>query len=66
MNLFVLIFSFFAFSISAEGNYEIVWKTVVPRSEVPGFWDGREFIKRTFLENQQRAGRIVGGFENKS
>jgi secreted trypsin-like serine protease len=48
------IFAFLAVSAFAE---DIDWSTVVPRTEVPGFWDGRAIKPNTNV----RTGRIVGG-----
>lgn len=43
---------------AVEENWVIDWSTVVPRSEIPGFWDGRDF-KPDFTDTL--SGRIVGG-----
>lgn len=52
-------FAFLAVSAYAD-EWEIDWNTVVPRQEVPGFWDGRdEAIKP--VAGSDRSGRIVGG-----
>lgn len=39
---------------------EIDWSKVVPVTELPGFWDGRELRPAT-VEDRIRSGRIVGG-----
>lgn len=46
-------------AFAEEANWDIDWSTVVPRTEVPGFWDGRD-IKPAFYPGS-RNGRIVGG-----
>lgn len=61
MKLFITIFGFLAFSALAEDNNKIDWKTVVPRTEVPGFWAERRTLLKIFSESQKRSGRIVGG-----
>jgi len=41
---------------------EIDWSNVVPRTEMPGFWDGRDFDPAFYaVSDEDRAGRIVGG-----
>ena len=39
------IFALFAISAQAEENLEIDWTTVVPRTDVPGFWGKVCFVK---------------------
>lgn len=47
--------------ISDESEWvEIDWSKVVPVTDLPGFWDGREIKPATF-EDGMRSGRIVGG-----
>jgi hypothetical protein len=59
MKLFVAaIFAFLAVSTFAE---DIDWSTVVPRTEVPGFWDGRDIKPAFNTSTNVRTGRIVGG-----
>lgn len=60
MKLFAAaIFAFFA--ISAQADDKIDWSTVVPVTELPGFWDGREVRPVNFRNGKIRSGRIVGG-----
>jgi len=41
---------------------EIDWSNVVPRTEMPGFWDGRDFDPAFYaVTDEDRSGRIVGG-----
>lgn len=56
-----IIFASLAFSAFAEENWDIDWKTVVPRSEIPGFWDGRDVKPAFYPGYKTSAGRIVGG-----
>lgn len=59
----VAIFALLAVSANAmpvEGDWDVIdWSKVVPVTEMPGFWDGRE-IQPAFIPGD-RAGRIVGG-----
>lgn len=50
---------FFAF---AEAEYEIDWSKVVPRMEVPGFFKNRLIKSVHHAEQNDRTGRIVGGY----
>jgi len=51
-----------AFSAHAvEDEWGIDWATVVPRTDVPGFWDGREIKPAFYPGDMARTGRIVGG-----
>lgn len=56
--LVTIVFAFLAVSAFAEDNMEINWATVVPMTETPGFWNGRD-IKQVPITG--RSGRIVGG-----
>lgn len=38
----------------------IDWTKVVPVTDLPGFWDGRDIKPATFQDGQ-RSARIVGG-----
>jgi chymotrypsin len=49
-----------AVSAQAEDNWEIDWSKVVPRTEIPGFWDNR-IVKPLLTSQFNRNGRIVGG-----
>jgi hypothetical protein len=40
---------------------EIDWKNVVPVTDMPGFWDGREIRPAFYPGDETRTGRIVGG-----
>lgn len=60
--LAAIVFVFLAVSAYAEEeSWEIDWSKVVPRTEVPGFWDGRDIKLIPKLRDQRRTGRIVGG-----
>jgi chymotrypsin len=55
------VLTFFAISANAD-NEEIDWSRVVPRTEIPGFWDERPMFKSLFASGKlNRNGRIVGG-----
>jgi secreted trypsin-like serine protease len=57
-----VLFAFLAISAFAEEEaewVEIDWANVVPMTELPGFWDGREI--KMIPDVNVRAGRIVGG-----
>lgn len=57
------IFALLAVSAFAEVEpewEEINWATVVPRTELPGFWDERDIALKPTPEIT-RGGRIVGG-----
>ncbi|CAO1360015.1 unnamed protein product [Diamesa serratosioi] len=56
--LVTIVFAFLAVSAFADDNWEIDWSTVVPMTETPGFWDGRDFKP---VQSSVRGGRIVGG-----
>lgn len=66
---FIIVFAFLAASVYAGDEYdtEIDWDSVVPRHEVPGFWDGRDPAFKPAggagRINKARFGRIVGGEE---
>jgi chymotrypsin len=47
--------------IYPEGWVEIDWSKVVPVTDMPGFWDGREIRPAFYPGDQTRTGRIVGG-----
>lgn len=56
------IFALMAVSAFAEDNYDnIDWSTVLPVTDMPGFWDGREIKPAFYPGDQTRTGRIVGG-----
>ena len=55
------IFALLAISAHAEENWDIDWSTVVPRTEIAGFWDGRDIRPAVYPGDQERTGRIVGG-----
>lgn len=59
--LFAAAFAVLAVSAFAEDKREIDWSKVVPITEMPGFWDGREIKPVSSFKNQLRTGRIVGG-----
>jgi hypothetical protein len=40
---------------------EVDWKNVVPVTDMPGFWDGRDIKPAFYPGDQTRNGRIVGG-----
>lgn len=62
MKLFIVtVFSIIGFSVHAEENWKIDWSTVVPRTDVPGFFDGRNAKLSLFQTDKTRYGRIVGG-----
>jgi hypothetical protein len=43
-------------------NAAIDWSRVVPRTEIPGFWESRPLLKSLFTSaGLSRNGRIVGG-----
>lgn len=56
-----VIFAALAVSAFAEENWDIDWTTVVPRTDVPGFWDGRDIKPAFYPGDMTRTGRIVGG-----
>lgn len=57
-----VVFVFLAVSaLAEEENWKIDWSTVVPRTDVPGFWDGRDIKPSFYPRDQTRSGRIVGG-----
>jgi secreted trypsin-like serine protease len=55
------IFALLAVSAHAEDNFDIDWSTVVPRTEIPGFWEGRDSRLAGVSNSVSRGGRIVGG-----
>lgn len=59
--LVVAIFAILAVSAFAEDNWEIDYSKVVPVTDLPGFWDGREALKPLVSSNFNRNRRIVGG-----
>ena len=60
--LAVLAVSAFAEIITVEPEWkEIDWASVVPVTDMPGFWDGREIRPAFYPNDQTRSGRIVGG-----
>jgi hypothetical protein len=50
-----------AITASADEWDNIDWSSVIPRTEVPGFWDGRIIKPAFYPGDQTRTGRIVGG-----
>lgn len=63
--LVAVIFAFLAISTYAnEDNWEIDWSTVMPLTETPGFWDGRDIKPAFYPGDMTRTGRIVGGMYN--
>lgn len=65
MKLLVLAF-FTVLTVSAIAEnqddwVEIDWSKVVPVTELPGFWDGREILPALYPGGTRRSGRIVGG-----
>lgn len=57
-----VIFAFLAATAYAdEDNWEIDWSTVMPMTETPGFWDGRDIKPAFYPGDMSRTGRIVGG-----
>jgi secreted trypsin-like serine protease len=63
--LVAAIFAVLAVSAYAENSdmewKEIDWSKVVPVTDMPGFWDGREIRPAFYPEDATRTGRIVGG-----
>lgn len=56
------LFAMLAVSAFAEDDWvEIDWSKVVPVTDMPGFWDGREIRPAFYPGDQTRSGRIVGG-----
>lgn len=56
------LFACLAVSAFAEDNWEnIDWSKVVPVTDLPGFWDGRDIKPAFYPGDQTRTGRIVGG-----
>lgn len=52
----------FATPIAEEPEWvEIDWTKVVPVTDMPGFWDGRDIKPAFYPGDQTRTGRIVGG-----
>ena len=61
MKLIVAVFALLAVSAFAEDNYDnIDWSKVVPVTQLPGFWDGRDFGP-AYYPGATRGSRIVGG-----
>lgn len=62
MKLFVVaLFAFLAVSASADDYDDIDWSQVVPVTELPGFWAGRDLGPAFYPNDKTRSGRIVGG-----
>lgn len=60
--LVAVIFAYLAVAAHAdEDNWEIDWSTVMPMTETPGFWDGRDIKPAFYPGDMSRTGRIVGG-----
>lgn len=59
--LVAAIFAFLAVSANAEADWDISLTTILPRTEIPGFWDGRDIRPVFYPGDQERTGRIVGG-----
>jgi hypothetical protein len=58
------IFALLAVSARAEVEaewVEIEWSKVLPVTDMPGFWDGREIRPAVYPGDMSRTGRIVGG-----
>jgi chymotrypsin len=56
------IFAILVASAFADDSWEeIDWSKVVPRTEVPGFWDGKDKSIAGISSGPSRSGRIVGG-----
>jgi len=55
------VFALLAVSAFAEDNFDdIDWSKVVPVTQLPGFWDGRDFGPAVY-PGKTRGSRIVGG-----
>lgn len=63
MNLLVeTIFTVLAVSSAfADKKWDIDWSTVIPMTETPGFWDGRDTKLAHNHRDEAKSGRIVGG-----
>lgn len=59
-SVFIATLITFATAASIDDKYND--RIVIPRTEEPGFWDGREIRPIDFIEGN-RGGRIVGGHE---
>lgn len=59
----LIIFTIFVAAVYALDDSIIDYSRVIPRQEVPGFWDGRLIQPTTFTHKFNRGGRIVGGEE---
>lgn len=59
--LVVVTLAVLAVSAFAEDNWEIDFSKVVPVTDLPGFWVGREAFKPLVSTNFNRDRRIVGG-----
>lgn len=60
-SLIIFIFSLVV-AINAIPLHETIdWSNVVPVTELPGFWDGRDIQLTSLYSKQSRIGRIVGG-----
>ena len=57
------VFALLAVSAYAEEPawVEVDWSKVVPVTDMPGFWDGREIRPAVYPGDMTRTGRIVGG-----
>lgn len=63
----LIIITIFIAAVFAVDDNQIDYTRVIPRQEIPGFWDGRLIkptdIQKTFTHKFNRGGRIVGGNE---
>jgi len=60
--LVAAIFAVLAVSAFAEDDWDnIDWSKVLPVTDMPGFWDGREIRPAFYPGDMTRTGRIVGG-----
>jgi len=64
MKFLLAVVALLAVSAHAEDQSqweEIDWSNVVPVTDMPGFWDGRDIRPAFYPNDQTRSGRIVGG-----
>ena len=62
MKLFIVALFALLVAANAEDNWDNVdWSKVVPVTEIPGFWEGREVAHFFESDEKTRSGRIVGG-----
>lgn len=60
MKLFAAVI-FALFAILAQAEDVVDWSRIVPVSELPGFWNGRDVQPVNNQKGKIRSGRIVGG-----